>query len=85
MLVALTLLITGFEEASNFMPWISAQVLAPILVSLLAWVAFLSYERAVTSRGNNRPEPVFPWRFCTSRVIMGILMYVEAYGTSACV
>ncbi|KAF2248052.1 putative multidrug resistance protein fnx1 [Trematosphaeria pertusa] len=74
MLVALTLLITGFEEASNFMPWISAQVLAPILVSLLAWVAFLSYERAVTSRGNNRPEPVFPWRFCTSRVIMGILI-----------
>lgn len=73
MLATITLLITGFEEASNFEPWRSAQVLAPILISGPFLVAFLFYERFLTLKRNSTLEPVFPWRFCTSKVIMGIL------------
>lgn len=74
MLAALTLIITGFEEASNFSPWTSAKVLAPILISAPLWIAFLIYERSVTLKDNNKPEPVFPWRFCASRIIIGIML-----------
>ncbi|KAF2657865.1 putative multidrug resistance protein fnx1 [Lophiostoma macrostomum CBS 122681] len=72
MLVAVTLLITGFEEASDFSPWTSAGVLAPIVVSGVAWILFLVYERHVTP-AKRATEPVFPWRFCTSRTIVGLL------------
>ncbi|KAF2471879.1 putative multidrug resistance protein fnx1 [Lindgomyces ingoldianus] len=77
MLITLTLLITGFEEASDFSPWVSAEVLVPILLSIPFLVMFLFYERWVTLKGDDRPEPIFPWRFCKSRVIMGI--YVNAF------
>ncbi|KAF2736979.1 putative multidrug resistance protein fnx1 [Polyplosphaeria fusca] len=72
MLAGITLLITGFEEASNFAPWTSARVLGPLLISLPAWIGFLATERQVTLSGSDRPEPVFPWRFCASRVVMGV-------------
>ncbi|KAF2106036.1 putative efflux pump antibiotic resistance protein [Lophiotrema nucula] len=72
MLIGIALLITGFQGASNFAPWRSARVLVPLLVSLPAWIVFMGNERLVTLRGSDRPEPVFPWRFCKSRVVMGI-------------
>ncbi|KAF2690332.1 putative multidrug resistance protein fnx1 [Lentithecium fluviatile CBS 122367] len=72
MLASITLLITGFEEASNFSPWKSAQVLALILVSIPCILAFLFYERMVTIKDKTGPEPVFPWRFCVNRVVMGL-------------
>jgi hypothetical protein len=71
MLVAVTLLITGFEKASDFSPWTSAGVLAPIIISGVAWVLFLVYEKQVTP-ASHPVEPVFPWRFCTSRTIIGL-------------
>ncbi|KAI8943272.1 hypothetical protein NX059_001292 [Plenodomus lindquistii] len=81
MLVGVTLLIVGFEEASDFAPWTSARVLAPLLVSLVAWLAFVWNERRVTLRKSGLPEPVFPWRFCVSRVVMGI--YITAFLSGA--
>ncbi|KAL9116207.1 MAG: hypothetical protein Q9227_000578 [Pyrenula ochraceoflavens] len=74
MLAALALIIAGFEDASSFSPWKSAKVLAPIIVSVFVFVAFLVHERIVTLRGSNRPEPVLPWRLLTSRVIVGIIL-----------
>jgi hypothetical protein len=74
MLTGILLLITGFEEASDFSPWVSARVLAPILVSVPVFVVFFCYERFITLRESKQTEPVFPWRFCCSRVIIGILM-----------
>ncbi|ORY12828.1 putative multidrug resistance protein fnx1 [Clohesyomyces aquaticus] len=74
LLVALTLLITGFENASDFSPWTSARVLAPILLSIPFCVIFIFYERWITLKDGVHPEPVFPWRFCKSRVIMGLFL-----------
>ncbi|KAF2643545.1 putative multidrug resistance protein fnx1 [Massarina eburnea CBS 473.64] len=87
MLTAIILLITGFEEASNFSPWSSAEVLAPMLISMVVWIAFFFFERMLTLRATEFPEPVFPWRFCTSRVIMGIFMNAFLCGAvfTACV
>jgi len=74
MLVGILLLIIGFEEASNFSSWTSAKALAPILVSLPILLGFLFFERHITLRDSKSIEPVFPWRFCADRVIVGILM-----------
>ena len=74
MLAAIIFLITGFEEASNGSSWKSAQVLALILMALPCIVALLWYERRVTLKGDDKPQPVFPWRFCTNRVIIGLFV-----------
>jgi hypothetical protein len=73
MLVALVLLITGFEQASNFSSWTSARVLAPILLSAPAWVTFILYERYLTKK-DGVTEAVLPWRFCRNRMIIGLLL-----------
>lgn len=74
MLTGIILLISGFEEASNFSPWVSGRVLGPVLASIPVILLFIYYEKRITARADQLPEPVFPWRFCSNRVIMGILM-----------
>ena len=87
MLAAIVLIITGFEEASNLSPWTSGVVLAPIVVSGVTWILFLLYERHITKDTKNAipvepirvwhfKEPVFPWRFCQSRVIVSVIAFV---------
>lgn len=78
MIASITLLMVGFEEASNSAPWISARFLAPVLISIPCWLAFIVYERQVTVSGAKGQEPVFPWRFCYDRVMMGVIWYVPA-------
>lgn len=74
LLVFIMLLIVGLEGVSEFEPWVSARVLAPILISVVALAVFLWYERLITMR--ERPEPVYPWRFVVDRVIMATFTYV---------
>lgn len=74
MIAAITLLITAFGQVSNFVPWASAKFLAPMVVSVLSLGVFLAYERFISLGPTDGPEPVFPWHFCQSRVIMGLLM-----------
>ncbi|PSN70502.1 hypothetical protein BS50DRAFT_599082 [Corynespora cassiicola Philippines] len=61
----ITLLITGFEEASNFRPWRSTQVLAPIVASVPFLLAFLLHERFMTLKKSGTIQPIFPWRLNT--------------------
>lgn len=72
LLAAMTLHITGFQQAANLYEWTSAEVLAPLLVSAFFWVAFLTSQWYVTKPQRGR-DPVFPWRFCQNRVVMGII------------
>lgn len=76
MVASITLLMVGFEEASNMAPWISARFLAPVLVSIPCSLAFILYERQVTVFESKNKDPVFPWRFFCSRVMMGVIWYV---------
>ncbi|KAK4236506.1 multidrug resistance protein 3 [Achaetomium macrosporum] len=73
MLAAMALLITGLEEAASRLDWTGATVLGPLVASAVLWVAFLanSWRQA---RCESAVEPVFPWRFCTSRAVVGLLL-----------
>ncbi|KAI1261413.1 drug resistance transporter [Xylariaceae sp. FL1019] len=80
LLAAMTLWITSFEQAANLYPWASATVLAPLIVSIILWVLFLASQWWVTAR-DGKVEPVFPWRFCRDRVVMGIIANSFLSGT----
>ncbi|KAI1321022.1 drug resistance transporter [Xylariaceae sp. FL0255] len=73
MLLALALLIAGLNEAASNLVWVSPTVLAPIIISGLAWAAFFTYERWYERSGSSI-QPVFPWRFCHSRMVTGLVL-----------
>ncbi|KAI1180244.1 drug resistance transporter [Nemania sp. FL0916] len=73
LLLALALLITGLEEAASNLSWTSAATIAPIVVSTFSWGAFL-FSQWIFSRPGSVVEPVFPWRFCQNRVMMGLIL-----------
>ncbi|KAK0667281.1 multidrug resistance protein 3 [Cercophora samala] len=73
MLAALALLITGLEEAASHLDWNQSTVLGTLIASGLTWMAFFGYQWWIGRPGSGI-EPVFPWRFCQSRVIAGLLL-----------
>lgn len=73
MLTALALLISGLEQAASLLYWTSATVIVPICVSAVVWVAFFISQWYFT-RPQSLVEPVFPWRFCQNREIIGLLV-----------
>ncbi|KAI1357333.1 major facilitator superfamily domain-containing protein [Xylaria arbuscula] len=80
MLLPLALLITGLNEASSTLMWISGTVLAPIIVSAFAWAAVLLCQWWYAHSGSSI-QSVFPWRFCQSRLVMGIILNSFFTGT----
>ncbi|KAJ3574510.1 hypothetical protein NPX13_g4335 [Xylaria arbuscula] len=80
MLLALALVITGLNEASSTLMWISGTVLAPIIVSAFAWAAFLLCQWWY-ARSGSPIQSVFPWSFCQSRLVMGIILNSFFTGT----
>ncbi|KAI0144466.1 drug resistance transporter [Xylariaceae sp. FL1272] len=80
LLGAMTLHITGFEQAANLFAWTSAEVLAPLLISLGLWITFFLSQWYITTR-RKRPDPVLPWRFLQNRVVTGIIVNSFLSGT----
>ncbi|KAI0418325.1 drug resistance transporter [Xylaria grammica] len=80
MLLGLALLITGLNEAASTLVWVSGTVLAPIIVSAFAWAAFLICQWWYVHSGSSI-QSVFPWRFCQSRLVMGIILNSFFTGT----
>jgi hypothetical protein len=66
------LLSTGLQQAALGYGWTSFFVLPLLLVSSPVIAAFLTWEWYVTKR--EIPEPVFPWRFCQSRICLGMIL-----------
>ncbi|KAI0889177.1 major facilitator superfamily domain-containing protein [Annulohypoxylon maeteangense] len=79
MLAALALLITGLQQGSSLLSWSDSSVLAPLIVSGVSWVAFLASQWYVSREGNTI-QPVFPWRFCRSRLVMALLLNAFTIG-----
>jgi hypothetical protein len=75
MLGTLVLLATGLQQASLDYAWSSNKVLPLLVASAPFAIAFFMWQWYATQRRTN-PEPVFPWRFCQSRVQLGMIMYV---------
>lgn len=74
MLSALALVITGLERAASLLSWTTADALGPLCAGVVAWAAFLASQYRHDSRPQSLIEPVFPWRFCRSRVVMGLIL-----------
>ncbi|KAF1962121.1 MFS general substrate transporter [Byssothecium circinans] len=75
LLLATLALVAAVEEAGLSFGWNSAFVIALLIVSGLLWSVFLFWERRITAQSEGTsPEPVFPWRFATSRVWIGMLI-----------
>ncbi|XDG03758.1 hypothetical protein ABKA04_003373 [Annulohypoxylon sp. FPYF3050] len=72
LIAAMTMHLTGLEEAANLNPWKSSSVLIPLSLSGLLWISFVFSQYYVTA--STRPqEPVLPWRFFRNRVAMGLI------------
>ncbi|KAF2179434.1 MFS general substrate transporter [Zopfia rhizophila CBS 207.26] len=73
LLLATLSLVAALEEAGLDFGWRSAFVITMLTVSGVLWILFLVWERYVTKKAEVK-EPVFPWRFATSRVWIGMLL-----------
>jgi hypothetical protein len=73
LLVATLFLVTALEEADTEFPWKSGFVISLLVISGVAWLLFLLWEKYVTSN-STRQEPVFPWRFVQNRVWLGMML-----------
>ena len=76
MFSAVTLLVTGLNEAASLLSFTEAVVLGPLCASAVAWLAFF-ISQWHASRPSSRVEPVLPWRFLQDRVMVGLLLYVS--------
>ena len=73
LLSATVLLVCALEEAGIAYQWSSALVITFLVIAGLLWILFPFWERYVTNSATKQ-EPVFPWRFMKSRVIIGMLL-----------
>ncbi|KAH6865804.1 MFS multidrug transporter-like protein [Alternaria rosae] len=80
MLGTLVLLATGLQQASLDYEWSSNKVLPLLVVSAPFAIAFFTWQWYATQRRTN-PEPVFPWRFCQSRIQLGMIINTYLSGT----
>lgn len=76
MLAAVALIVSGFDEAASRLSWTTGEALAPLCASAGAWIAFFTSQYWHAKRPQSLVQPVSPWRFCQSRVIMGLIMFV---------
>ncbi|KAF2741964.1 MFS general substrate transporter [Sporormia fimetaria CBS 119925] len=77
---ACVLFTTGAQQAATTSKWDSPTVLALLVCAVPFAVAFFAWQRYVTQR-NRVIEPVFPWRFCQSRIRMGMIINTYLVGT----
>ena len=73
LLISTLFLVAALEEAGIEFPWKSAFVIALLVISGLSVMCFALWERKITTMDTHQ-EPIFPWRFAKSRVLMGMLL-----------
>lgn len=64
---------TGLQQAAVGYSWTSAVVLPLLVLAAPFTIGFFVWQWYVTTR-RTFPEPVFPWRFCQSRIRIGMLL-----------
>ncbi|KAF2869201.1 major facilitator superfamily domain-containing protein [Massariosphaeria phaeospora] len=80
LLGACLLVSTGIQQAALGYAWTSVFVLPLLLLVLPFLAAFFAWERHITTF-RTYPEPVFPWRFCQSRISTGMILNAYFSGT----
>lgn len=76
------LLATGLQQAALGYSFSSAFVLPLLVCSGPFCIAFFTWQWFITTR-RSLPEPIFPWRFCQSRVRFGTILYVDLSATNS--
>ncbi|RDL32028.1 uncharacterized protein BP5553_09430 [Venustampulla echinocandica] len=74
------LLVTALQQAADGISFAAAVVLSLLILSGVFWVAFVIWQWFITTK-RELPEPVFPWRFFSSRVFMGMILNTFFAGT----
>ena len=72
LLAASVLLVFALEEGGSRYPWNHAAVIAPLVLSVVAWVAFVVWEIWLEKSGSVQ-EPIFPMRLVRDRVSAGMM------------
>ena len=72
-----TLAITGLTFGGIRFPWLSAQVLAPLIIGIVLLCAFLVYERMVPLEPSIPWEVVNNWTSLSGYVFHGYLLHLD--------
>ncbi|KAI9650305.1 hypothetical protein NHQ30_000318 [Ciborinia camelliae] len=67
-------LVTALLEASAAFAWSSGTIIALLVLSGVAWIAFFAWEYHLSGRQNTTQEPIFPWQFLQNHIWIGVLM-----------
>ncbi|EGC49537.1 drug resistance transporter [Histoplasma capsulatum var. duboisii H88] len=73
MVSTLALLIVAFEEAASNLSWTIPTFIGRLCAAVITLAAFM-ISQWYASRLSSVVEPVLPWRFCQSRLIVGLLL-----------
>ncbi|KAM0145728.1 hypothetical protein ACHAQE_011114 [Botrytis cinerea] len=79
LLCAAILLIVALEETGVDYNWNSGFIIAVLTISIISWISFFAWSWKITSWDGTR-EPIFPWRFVTSRTCAGLFIIVFLTG-----
>ncbi|KAF7797451.1 hypothetical protein EIP86_008648 [Pleurotus ostreatoroseus] len=69
-----TLSIVGITFGGIQFPWVSAQVLAPLIIGIVVIILFILYEKHVPS------EPAIPWEVLSNRTTLGGYLTTMTHG-----
>ncbi|KAI0088174.1 MFS general substrate transporter [Irpex rosettiformis] len=72
-----TLAVTGLTFGGGRFAWVSAEVLAPLIIGLILIVAFLYYEGVVPK------EPTIPWEVLSNRTTIGGYLATLVHGITS--
>jgi hypothetical protein len=73
LLGACVLIVTAMQQAAEGYSFSSPVVLPLLVFSGILWIGTILWQWFINDR--ELPEPVFPWRFVTNRVYMGMILY----------
>lgn len=68
-------LVSALQEAANGRAWSSPLVVILLVFCGPIWTSFLGWEWFLTTHKHTQ-EPVLPWYFLTSRIRLGLIMWV---------
>ncbi|EEH05806.1 drug resistance transporter [Histoplasma capsulatum G186AR] len=71
MVSTLALLIVAFEEAASNLSWTIPTFIGPLCAAVITLAAFM-ISQWYASRLSSVVEPVLPWHFCQSKLIVGL-------------
>ncbi|PVH93387.1 MFS general substrate transporter [Periconia macrospinosa] len=67
------MLTTGLQQAALGIPWSSSYVLPLLIAAAFFFIMLLLWSWYVTMK-RTWPEPLFPWRFVTNRISLGMML-----------